>query len=88
MVRKQAVKNVALEMARASNSEDGCLCYEFSERIDKPGCFRVFEEWADQAALAAHFQSPHMAKFRQAMSEIRVLSRAVHRYEVSSSEAL
>ena len=44
----------------------------------------VFEEWESQAALDAHFETPHMVKFQQAMGGFGIRGMNVKRYEVAS----
>lgn len=57
----------AVKMAAASNAEEGVLQYGFYADLETKGVFRVFEEYADDAAMASHFTSPHMAEFMGAM---------------------
>ena len=52
-------------MMEASEAEDGCLCYRFYADLINPRRLRLYEEWRDEAALEAHFQSPHMATFQE-----------------------
>ena len=39
-----------------------------------PELFRIVERWRDEAALGAHFATPHMAAFQQAMAQASSLS--------------
>jgi quinol monooxygenase YgiN len=64
--------------------EAGCISYTFSGDFADRGRFRVFEEWESQAALDAHFASPHMAAFQAAVGGLGVKRVAIQRYEVSS----
>jgi quinol monooxygenase YgiN len=73
----------AREMMEETRKEEGCISYTFSADLDDPGRFRIFEEWQDDAALGAHFGSPHMARFQQAMGGFGIREMAVQRYEVS-----
>ena len=57
--------HAALAMARATQAESGCISYRFSADLADPNTFLVFEEWASEEALAAHFTSPHMRTFRE-----------------------
>ena len=78
----------AIPLAKETRKEPGCRFYSFYQDIESPGVFRVFEEWDDDAALKAHFQTPHMAAFRAVLGEIGVLNRDVKIYRVSGTEAL
>ncbi|MDF1735996.1 MAG: putative quinol monooxygenase [Minwuia sp.] len=81
-------RQAVLEVAQATRSEDGCISYAFYADLEQEGAFRVFEEWEDDAALAAHFKTPHMAAFREKLSGLEFISREVHRYVVSESSQL
>ena len=79
--REQAIE-AAKQMAVATRSEEGCLTYSFYVDVEDPSRVRVFEEWQSEEALAAHFQAPHMAAFRQALSQVDIRSRSVKKYTV------
>jgi quinol monooxygenase YgiN len=85
---REQVLAAAVDMARASRAEEGCLSYAFSEDLEHPNRFRVFEEWVDGEALARHFRTPHMKAFRERLVGITIVSRKVQRYEVGSVEEL
>ncbi len=65
----------ALKMMEETAKEDGCIVYRFYSDIVNPRRFRVYEEWRDEAALAAHFETPHMKVFREKTGKLRVLER-------------
>jgi quinol monooxygenase YgiN len=77
-----------LAMLAASRAEDGCLTYSYGEDVAEPGLIRVYENWRDQAAIAAHFQTPHMAAWRAAGAEHGVSDRKLFAYETASERAL
>ena len=52
----------------ATRAEAGCIAYGFYEDVTEPGTFRLYEEWADEAALDAHMAAPHMAEFQNAIA--------------------
>jgi quinol monooxygenase YgiN len=85
--RERAVA-VALEMARATLREAGCRAYRFSADLADPTLFYVHEEWESGDALAAHFQTPHMATFRAALPELLAGPTAIMRFDVSASAPL
>jgi quinol monooxygenase YgiN len=78
----------AIALARETRKEPGCRYYAFYQDIESPGVFRVFEEWDDDAALKAHFETPHMAAFRAVLGELGVLNRDVKIYRVSGVDPL
>lgn len=75
-------------IAAASLAEDGCLAYGWWADAKTPGVFRVFEEWADQAAIDTHFATPHMAEFMGAMGGVGIIEADIHKYEVSDKSKL
>lgn len=83
-----AKREEALEAARAvmaeTRREPGCRTYVFSQDLEEPGRFRIFEEWESDDALRAHFATPHMARFQQAMAGFGVREMQVQRYEIAS----
>ena len=83
-----ALKPHMLAMLAASRAEDGCVTYSYGEDIAEPGLIRVFEVWRDQAAIAAHFTAPHMARWRAAGAELGVSDRQLFAYEVASERPL
>ena len=55
-------------MEKACQAENGCYDYTYSVEVSNPNVIRLTEKWTDIDALRAHFQAPHMADFREAMS--------------------
>jgi quinol monooxygenase YgiN len=56
------------DMVAASNAEEGCIAYAFTQDILDPGTIHIVEKWTSDAALAAHFATPHMAAFGAAIA--------------------
>jgi quinol monooxygenase YgiN len=56
------------DMVAASNAEEGCIAYAFTQDVLQPGVLHIVEKWTDDAALAAHFATPHMAAFGAAIA--------------------
>ncbi|MBV1897014.1 MAG: antibiotic biosynthesis monooxygenase [Rhodobacteraceae bacterium] len=82
-----ARKAIAAVMAETV-VEDGCQTYEFSQVVGTDATFRVYEEWDDAAALAAHAKAPHMAVFSAALGEVGVVSRALWTIEAGTKSPL
>ena len=78
----------AVEMMAETRKEAGCYVYEFSQLIEAPHRFRVYEEWEDDAALTAHSNAPHMAVFRKALGEVGVVSREIEKFESGARATL
>lgn len=56
--------SLALENAAASRAEPGCLRFEVSRDATQPNLFALSESYRDQAAMEAHYTTPHVAKWR------------------------
>lgn len=65
----------------ASRAEPGCIRYSYALDVLDDGLVHVSEAWTDREALAAHFQTPHMAEWRKALGEIGVSDRDLRLYE-------
>ena len=78
-MRETAVA-VALKMSAASEAEPGCITYRFYSDFQDANTFLLYEEWESEAALAAHFQTPHMAEFQTQLPSILASEPAIKRY--------
>jgi len=78
----------AVEMMKATHAEEGNLAYVFSLDPLVPGQIQLFEKWADEASLAAHSASAHMAEFRPKMGGWGVTGASITRYEIASEGPL
>ena len=63
----EAMRDAIVAMQTASLAEKGCEDYNFSVEVSDPTAMRITERWTGMEALAAHFQTPHMAAFQAAM---------------------
>lgn len=63
-----AFRAAVADMVAASNAEEGCIAYAFTEDLLEPGVIHIVEKWQDEAALLAHFATPHMAAFQAALA--------------------
>lgn len=85
--RAEAVQ-AALKMAKASQAEAGCRSYDFYSDIEDPNTILIFERWESEAALLAHFQTPHMAEFNGAIPRFLAAPPSIIRYEIASEMKL
>jgi len=67
----ERLAEVGRTMIAETHKEPGCLEYAFSQDLVDPCRMRISERWVDEAALAAHFASPHMAVFQAALADAR-----------------
>ena len=81
--QREKAEAAAREMMSETRKEKGCLSYTFSADLEEAGRFRIFEEWESDEALRAHFTSPHMARFQQAVGGFGVREMKVQRYDVA-----
>ncbi|HPF60302.1 MAG TPA: putative quinol monooxygenase [Candidatus Competibacteraceae bacterium] len=68
-----ALHTLLLSLLEPTRHESGCLRYELLQNAADPADFTFIEEWADEAALDAHFTTPHLqAVLAQAPSLLAV----------------
>jgi quinol monooxygenase YgiN len=72
----------------ATRAEDGCESYVFARDVLDPDVLQISERWRDNDALAAHFHTPHMAKFNAAIGAANVLSLVVKAYDENGERTL
>ncbi|MFE0593666.1 putative quinol monooxygenase [Micromonospora echinospora] len=58
---------IADEFTQATRREPGCLWFAWSRSVDDPTEYVLIEAFRDEAAGAAHVQSPHFAAAQQAL---------------------
>jgi quinol monooxygenase YgiN len=85
--RSEAVQ-AALKMAKASQAEAGCRSYAFYADLEDPNTILIFERWDNEAALMAHFQTPHMAEFNAAIPRFLAAPPTIMRYDVAAETKL
>ena len=79
----------ALEaMITASREEEGCIEYAYSTDILDPSTLRIVEKWVDDAALAYHFGTPHMAAFQAALAQLDVTITELLKYQADEGSPL
>lgn len=76
------------EMVAASHQEAGCIAYTFTTDVLDPSTLHIVEKWQDEAALAAHFATPHMAAFQQAISGVDITILEAIKYHADDGAAV
>jgi len=61
--------------AAESVKEPGCLRFEVNRQFEQPNLFGLSEAYIDEAALKAHTETPHFAKWKEASATGIVLKR-------------
>ena len=67
-------------MMMETNEEPGCLHYSFAKDVVENNLIHISERWDCEDNLKAHFQTPHMAEFNAAMSEVTIVSADIRMY--------
>ena len=75
-------------MITASRDEKGCIEYGYATDILDPSILRITEKWVDEAALAYHFQTPHMTAFQKALAGMDVTITEVLRFQAGDGAPL
>ena len=65
---------VLRELRAASRTEPGVITFEIARSADKPNEFALYEEYEDEAAIAAHTKTEHFD--RLVINGIRKLAQA------------
>ena len=78
----------ALELARAmteaTQSELGCISYDFYVGLSDPNTLMLFQEWENMDALMGHFQTEHMDEFLRELPNVVSGEITTRRYAVQS----
>jgi quinol monooxygenase YgiN len=61
---------LSLEHVRRSRVEPGCISHAVHQDAENPNRLFFFEEWADRAAVAAHFAVPESRAFVKALAGV------------------
>jgi quinol monooxygenase YgiN len=72
----------------ASRAEPGCHEYAIARDLLDPGLLRLAERWRDEAALTAHFQTPHVAAFSAVLASVQMEAASVQMYAGEHVRAL
>jgi quinol monooxygenase YgiN len=82
------LKAAAAPLIAATRQEAGCIAYAFAEDVSEPGLVHIIERWADDAALAAHNKTAHLAAFMGALPSLGLTGFRVARYDASGEAVL
>jgi len=82
------VRRLSLEHVHRSRAEPGCISHAVHVDCENPLKLVFFEQWADRAALAAHFQVPASVEFVRALRSLAAAATTIELYEASRIEKL
>jgi quinol monooxygenase YgiN len=80
--RQQFIDAVGVLVA-ATLQEPGCRRYAFTPDPDDPDLVRLYELWDDEASLTGHFESAHIAEWRDVSATLPIVSSELFRYTVT-----
>lgn len=75
-------------MVEASRAEEGCVSYTYAVDVLDPAKLVIVEKWVDEAALAFHFQTPHMAAFQAALQKLDVQITELAKFQADDGSPL
>jgi quinol monooxygenase YgiN len=70
--RETELRETLEDMIAPTLAETGCIAYELYLHPSDPSRVVLLEEWVDEAALAAHFHTPHLKECAAALDEILI----------------
>jgi quinol monooxygenase YgiN len=68
--------------------EEGCRVYAFTPDPDDADLVRLYELWDDEAAIAAHLASEHLAAWRTTSASLPIRSRDIMKYTIAEAVPL
>lgn len=82
------LRRLSLEHARRSRLEPGCLAHAVHGDCENPLRLVFVEQWADRAALAAHFAAPTSQDFVRSLKSLVAGASAIEIFDASRVENL
>ena len=70
--RADDLRNLLVPFVEGARKEPGCKHYTLLEDRKRPGRFLTYEIWTDEAALAAHMQTPAIKAATPELADILV----------------
>jgi quinol monooxygenase YgiN len=62
---RETVAEMLRKLTQASRQEPGCVTYIPGFLVTEPATVVIFEQYADEAALEAHRNSPHFRQYAE-----------------------
>jgi quinol monooxygenase YgiN len=82
------VRRLCLEHVRRSRTESGCISHAVHVDCENPLRLVFFEQWADRAALLAHFAVPASRDFVRSLQALAEGATTIELYEATRLEKL
>jgi len=82
------VRRLSLEHVHRSRTEPGCISHAVQIDCENPLRLVFFEQWADRAALLAHFAVPASRDFVKSLQPLAAAATTIELYEATRLEKL
>jgi quinol monooxygenase YgiN len=82
------IRRLSLEHVRRSRAENGCISHAVHVDCENPLRLVFIEQWADRAALMAHFAVPASRDFVRALQPLAAASPTLEIYDATRLESL
>ena len=82
------VRKLSLEHVRRSRGEPGCISHAVHVDCEEPLRLVFIEQWADRAALLAHFAVPASREFVRALQPLATAASTIEIYDATRMEKL
>jgi quinol monooxygenase YgiN len=84
----EEVRRLSLEHVHRSRSEPGCISHAVHIDCENPLRLVFFEQWADRAALLAHFAVPASREFVRSLQSLAATATTIDLYDATRLEKL
>src|SRR4030095_3735349 len=82
------VRKLRLEHVHRSPTEPGCISHSVHVDCENPLRLVFFEQWADRAALLAHFAVPASRDFVRSLQPLAAAASTIELYDATKLEKL
>ncbi len=82
------VRKLSLEHVHRSRGEPGCISHAVHVDCENPLRLVFFEQWADRAALMAHFAVPASRDFVKSLQSRAAAATSIELYDATRLEKL
>ena len=82
------VRRLSLEHVHRSRTEPGCISHAVHIDCENPLRLVFVEQWADRAALLAHFAVPASREFVKRLQSLASTATAIEIYDATKLEKL
>jgi quinol monooxygenase YgiN len=84
----EQVQKLSLAHVHRSRSEPGCISHAVHVDCENPLRLVFFEQWADRAALLAHFAVPASRDFVKSLQSLAAAATTIELYDATKLEKL